>query len=529
MSFTRRAAFTLPVGLYATAAFAAPKKPVTPATPALERWGLHEISLKGPDTGNPFLDVDLSADFTDGAEVVRVPGFYDGDGNYCIRFSPPKTGTWRWVTRSNIKALDGQTGQAEALAPSKNNHGPVKVTLDGYHFTYADGTPFRQIGTTCYAWAQQSDARCAQTIQTLTGSPYNKLRMCVFPNVAAEPIHPFVQTGTGDRDWDGTRFNPAYFRRFESRVKSLLDIGVEADIIIFHPYDEKRGFSDQNRVHDERYLRYLIARLSAFRNVWWSAANEYDDIKTKSMADWDHILELLHSEDPHHRLRSIHNIKVLYDNNKPWITHASVQNGTAVLDDRTAETYRSVWKKPVIFDEVCYEGDIALRWGNLSGQEMVMRFWHGHIAGTYVGHSETYTPNKSGADGSWLGKGGTMLGTSTPRLAFLKKVMEDGPAPGIDPIDKWWERHIAGKEGRYYLRYFGDQAPAEWAVDLPRNGLKGGEQFRVEVLDTWNMTVTPVEGVFTVQKKDNYNFHDPARPTITLPGNKWMAVRITRV
>jgi hypothetical protein len=43
------------------------------------------------------------------------------------------------------------------------------------------------------------------------------------------------------------------------------------------------------------------------------------------------------------------------------------------------------------------------------------------------------------------------------------------------------------------------------------------------------MTATPVSGVFTMQKKDGYSFHDPARPVVTLPGKPWMAVRVVRV
>lgn len=521
MSLTRRTALALPAALWASQAVAAPE--------TVEQWDIHELSFSGSKTGNPFVDVNLRLEYRKDRQVIRIAGFYDGDGVFRTRFSPPEVGTWQWRA-VEADGLSGPfSGEIHVRPAGPGNHGPVRVTKDGYHFAYADGAPFRQVGTTCYAWAQQSDALCARTIATLEGSPFNKLRFCVFPNVAAEPLHPFVQTGSGDLDWDRTRLNPAFFRRFEDRVRRLRDIGIEADIIIFQPYDEKRGFSDMTRADDERYVRYLMARLSAFRNVWWSAANEYDLIKTKTMADWDHILGLIQAEDPHQRLRSIHNIKILYDNAKPWITHASIQNGSAVLDDRTAETYRSVWKKPVVFDEVCYEGDSTLRWGNLTGQQMVMRFWYGHIAGTYVGHSETFSPDSKGPDTSWLGKGGVLHGESAPRLAFLKTVMEDGPAPGIDPIDKWWERHLGGKEGQYYLRYFGEDAPVQWALSLPKNGLTGGERFRVDILDTWNMTVTPVEGVFTMAKKDSYDFHDPQRSGIALPGKPWQAIRIRRI
>jgi hypothetical protein len=283
-----------------------------------------------------------------------------------------------------------------------------------------------------------------------------------------------------------------------------------------------------SRAHDELYLRYMIARLSAYRHVWWSLANEYDFVKTKQMSDWDHIGDYIAAHDPHRRLRSIHNGKVLYDNRKAWVTHSSVQNGTAVTDDTRAEIYRSVWEKPVVFDEVCYEGRISARWGQLSGEELVSRFWHGLIGGTYVGHSEVLDPDNQ-ANTSWLGQGGVLVGTSAPRLAFLKTVMEAGPVPGIEPIDKWWDRHIGGQAGQYYLRYFGADTPSQWPVALPKQDLKGGETFKAEILDTWNMTVTPVDGAFTMAALDNYSFGDPKRPTLPLPGKPWQAVRLTRV
>jgi len=498
-------------------------------TADVERWSLYEITLDGPKTGNPFTDVTLSADFASGGQNVRVLGFYDGDGVYKIRFSPETEGQWQWRTTSNTKALDGRAGRFIVRPATGNNHGPVRVTPDGYHFAYVDGTPFRQIGTTAYAWAQQSDAQCALTLQTLKTAPFNKIRMCVYANVKAEPIEPFVYTGAGPKDWDPARFNPAFFRRFEDRVAKLQALGIEADIILHHPYDKTHGYAEMARADDELYLRYMIARLGAYRNVWWSMANEFDLVKAKSPADWDHIGQFVADNDPHQRLRSIHNCKAFFDNRRPWVTHSSIQNGMSVKDDTRAEIYRSIWEKPVVFDEICYEGKSDLRWGNLTGEEMVSRFWHGLIAGTYVGHGEVLTDKNLSPDGGWSGIGGRLLGTSAPRLAFLKSVMEAGPKPGVDPIDKWWDRHIGGQAGHYYLRYFGSETPAEWPLDLPKPALSGGEQFRVDLIDTWNMTMKPVEGVFTLQKKDGYDFHDPARPVIALPGRPWMAVRAVRI
>jgi hypothetical protein len=57
-----------------------------------EQWGVFEISLPGPADGDPFIDVQLSARFSDGAQTVAVDGFYDGDGVYRVRFMPPRPG-----------------------------------------------------------------------------------------------------------------------------------------------------------------------------------------------------------------------------------------------------------------------------------------------------------------------------------------------------------------------------------------------------------------------------------------------------
>jgi hypothetical protein len=146
-----------------------------------EQWGVCEIVLDGPSDGNPFVDVELAADFTDQQNKrLRVPGFYDGDGRYVVRFSPPTPGEWKYRTSSNAPALHDRTGAVTVASAKEGNHGPV-VVKNGFHFAYADGTPYRPIGTTCYAWTSQPEALEEKTLKTLAASPFNKLRMCVFP------------------------------------------------------------------------------------------------------------------------------------------------------------------------------------------------------------------------------------------------------------------------------------------------------------------------------------------------------------
>ena len=47
----------------------------------VEKWGLFEVSLKGPSAGSPFTEQSVSATFRSKNEIVTVDGFYDGDGD----------------------------------------------------------------------------------------------------------------------------------------------------------------------------------------------------------------------------------------------------------------------------------------------------------------------------------------------------------------------------------------------------------------------------------------------------------------
>lgn len=507
-----------------------------PAADAVEQWGVFELTLAGPASGNPFVDVTLSATFVHGDHRANVSGFYDGQGQYRVRFMPHRTGEWRFETRSNVPALNNRSGTFNCQKPTAGNHGPV-VVRNTFHFAYADETPYFPIGSTCYAWNHQGEALEKQTLATLKQGTFNKLRFCVFPkhyayNQNEPPFYPFESPRGAEATplagrWDFTRFNPAFFQHLERRIADLRDLGIVADLILFHPYDKGHwGFDRMPAEADDRYLRYLIARLAAYRNVWWSLANEFDFMQEKTDADWDRFFRIVADSDPYGRLRSIHNGTRLYNHTHPWVTHASIQNGSAVAEPGRALLYRDVYRKPIVLDEVKYEGDIPQRWGNLSAEEMVHRFWLGTIGGTYVGHGETYRrPDEI----LWWSKGGVLRGQSPPRIAFLRKVMEAGPATGIDPIDKWQDDRTAGKAGEYYLIYFGRDRPAEWAFELPRAGLKSGMRFTVELLDTWEMTVTPVDGEFVVKADTGYRYRSEGERAVKLPRKPYMALRIRRV
>lgn len=88
-----------------------------------------------------------------------------------------------------------------------------------------------------------------------------------------------------------------------------------------------------------------------------------------------------------------------------------------------ASKWIKAYGKPVVFDECCYEGDIEFPWGNISGFEMVKRFWKGYIQGAYVTHGETFF---SEDEILWWSKGGVKWLSQlldSPHFLFISAIL----------------------------------------------------------------------------------------------------------
>ncbi|MBB4124533.1 DUF5060 domain-containing protein [Martelella radicis] len=460
----------------------------------VSKWSVFEVSLKGTETGNPYLDVELSGRFSQGNRVVTVPGFYDGDGTYKVRFMPDNEGAWRFETVSSDGALDGKTGDFSVGPADAGNHGPVRVA-HRYHFAHEDGTPYFPLGTTCYAWTHQPLDEQEKTLETLRQTKFNKMRMCVFPKDYPynhnEPLHDVYLPKANGEGQDCDRPNFEAFRHFENQVKALGDMGIQADIIIFHPYD-RWGYCMMSEAQDFRYLKYLVARLAAHHNVWWSLANEYDFlIDVKPMQRWDRFFHIIEENDPYRHPKSIHNgdPDANYDHRKPWVDHVCIQNWDV---KRTVE-WRDDFGKPVVNDEPEYEGNLVQSWGSITAEELVHRFWITVMRGGYAGHGETYVQPD---DRLWWAKGGVLHGESYKRIGFLLDLIKEDVTTGLTPLGAtpfgfpWNRVSGAGDENVTYV-YFGEHQPVIWSSGFPQ---EDGD-YEIDIIDTWNMTVTPAKKV----------------------------------
>ncbi|MCD8051598.1 MAG: DUF4038 domain-containing protein [Clostridiales bacterium] len=450
---------------------------------------------------------------------------------------PKQAGVYRYTITGCLFA----SGTIEIEAG--DGHG--LVIAQGQHFTFEDGTPYFPFGTTVYALAHQPQHLIDETLATLSASPFNKIRTCVFLKDYAynhnEPLYyPFEKNA--DSSWDVNRPCLAFWDHLEQTLCAIGRMEIQVDLILFHPYD-RWGFSAFTQEENLIYLDYLLRRFAAYPFLWWSLANEYDlCIEHKTVQDFEALEEFVAANDPYHHLLSNHNCFAPWDFSRSNITHVSYQTKSVT---HVAEWYRT-YQKPVVVDECCYEGNLPYLWGCISGQEMTARFWGSVVSGGYCTHGETFLDEN---EIIWWSKGGKLRGESPARIAFLKSFVETLPGP-IEPLPGQYdsvfqmqpeqlpqlletvppsakgfamavrmnlvEREVMasgeyvyrGKVGsQVHLVYLERFCPAAFEIDLPEC-----QTYRVEVIDTWEMTrKTVLTGA-------------SGKTTVPLPGKPYMAI-----
>ena len=203
--------------------------------------------------------------------------------------------------------------------------------------------------------------------------------------------------------------------------------------------------------------------------------------------------------------RSFHsNGNLLYNHSQPWISHVSLQG-----HEEDTPLLRQRYGKPVVWDEVKYEGDISSGWGALSGEEETDRFWWGASLGVHVGHSETILrPNvDDDLQPLWWAKGGKLIGQSPARIKWFRSLWEHNASRpdfttlvpsqtyfGDSDHDSFVANVLAAPDGSFQLLHF--LRPGRWTVPLaPVGVVKTGASWQVRAVDYWNMDIAVVQTV----------------------------------
>lgn len=132
-----------------------------PASGEVRVWETQEIILQSAQAyPNPYVDVECWIELEGPGFARRVPGFWDGDRTFRVRFVATAAGEWRWRVGTNrpddaglrgqgkLKAIDWSEGEK---AVNRNRRGFVRASANGRALVQADGTPFLMLGDTWLA------------------------------------------------------------------------------------------------------------------------------------------------------------------------------------------------------------------------------------------------------------------------------------------------------------------------------------------------------------------------------------------
>ena len=300
------------------------------------KWSVIELTLYSNQYyDNPYTNVKITAHFSGPkGEEKTVQGFWDGGNTYGVRFAPTRKGIWHYTIYSSPED-DGlsRTGSFDVGEAKPDTHGFLRRDcVYPRSFIFDDGKRFFMVGQTYYElvrYAAVSDD-WKRSINNCDRYGFNKIRILLWiwnsENSPFPKIYPFLG---GDLD----RVNIEYFRKFDQVVEYLNSKNIVADVILKPDLEGAFGSLKQDR----RYFRYALARYSAYPNIIWTLANEWEFTPYGEGKEWywDTMGKLIAEEDPWMRegcaLRplSIHQRTGYHFKwgSSQWPVHAVVQAG----------------------------------------------------------------------------------------------------------------------------------------------------------------------------------------------------------
>lgn len=419
----------------------------------VERWDVFELDVTGTDA------TELTVE-QDGRRFVAEV-FTRGDRRLA-RFSPDREGSWQWRT----EGTDTDTGRFVCTPAQRGNHGPVIIVGES-RLGFSDGTPVGPIGTNATGWHRVDRSEVDRTLDAIAGARFAKVRMQV--------------------RGDGTEVDQHQLDRLEQAIIALRERGIGAELILFDAGDPL--LADPDRW--QRYLRLIVARFAAFRNVSWCLAVDAD-LGVVPDRTWDEVLRVLAESDHGHRLRTV-GAGEGFDFGHRLISHCSVRTEQPRVCSVLVPRYR----KPVVLDDLGAEGDSSRPRQSRTAEDLVADCWEAVCRGGYATHAEFFS-------GRWSQRGGALEGAAAPRLAFLREMLDPAPA-GLGYAAAAYDASTLEAPGEFYLQYLGAHRFRTRRFRLPDDA-----HFRVEVLDTWTCRIeqvaSGVSGDYELQLPDRlYN------------------------
>lgn len=374
---------------------------------AARRWDVTDITFRlQPPPARP-TDVEFSATFAHAnGRGLEVPGFPNPGGEFVLRFTPPETGLWTYVTKSTVAGLNGRTGRIKAERARPGRKGGIVINPAAKRrFEYRNGEGYYPIAFEC-DWLFALDAENAADIPVtrkfvdqLAANGFNQVVMNVFAydvtwkkDERLKPEHdygsPRVFPFGGDNGQaDHSRLNLEYFRRLDRVIDCLDKRGIAAHLMIY-VWNKRVNWPPAKSAADNRYFDHVVRRYQAFPNLVWDVSKEALGYGHTDVTYIHDRIRRLRELDRHDRLITVHDYSYCrrFTDRVDFI---SVQLWGSELHGVMTKVRNDLPGKPILnIEHGGYErSPYVVFTGNYTSPEVCLeRAWQCVFAGTYPSH-----------------------------------------------------------------------------------------------------------------------------------------------
>ncbi|GEC72509.1 protein of unknown function [Flavobacterium flevense] len=337
------------------------------ATFSIVKWEVLDISfpiktnLKSPFTAR------FGALFShENGSTQEVPGFYNGNNEWIIRFSSSIEGEWTFVTFGEEKSSENLKGKVRITKNKANNPGAIVIPKEmPQNFFYQDGTPYFLLAFECdwlFALDYHNKKALPKTdhlLDLIKENGFNQVVMNVYtydvswekdPKLKTHPEHEFggmddmFPFSGNNKKPDFSALNPEFFNKLDRTISLMHDKRIASHLMIY-VWNKLVAWPDMNTEADNMYFDYVIKRYQAFPNIVWDISKEalfYGRADEKYIND---RIERARKADKFNRLLSVHDFKFCakYPENVDFI---STQDWSDNLYNKMFEA-KTKFKKPV--------------------------------------------------------------------------------------------------------------------------------------------------------------------------------------